>query len=253
MMRIVLVDNEKSSLDELGYMLTKYTNVEIAGMFTDSLEALKQIESINPDAVFLDIDMPILSGLNLAREIADINTSIAVIFITAYNNYAVEAFEIKAIDYVMKPIRKDRLDTAIEKLADMLDKGFFSKEPISDKIDALDDSRFDLNKIIVFDGEEYNVINPDDILYIEVQKKDTTITTQQKVYTARKSLDLWESKLKTKGFFRCHRSYMVNLKHITKVTPMFNNNYVIRLRQSSATIPVSKSHATELKRLLDMS
>ncbi|KLU60178.1 transcriptional regulatory protein YpdB [Peptococcaceae bacterium CEB3] len=252
-MRVVLVDNEKPLLDELEYLLNKCQAIEISAMFTDPVEALKEIDSLKPDAVFLDIDMPVLNGLNLAREIADLNKDIAIVFLTAFNDYAVQAFEINAIDYVMKPIRKDRLNITIEKLNTRLARGSSLKERMADKIAALaNDTKLAFDKVIAFDGEEYNVIAADDILYIEVEKKDTLIFTKQVTYRTRKSLELWKNSLPNRGFFQCHRSFIVNLKHIVKISPMFNNNYVIKLQGTSFDIPVGKSHIAELKKILNL-
>ena len=222
-------------------------------MFTDPVEALKQIDSLKPDAVFLDIDMPILNGLNLAREIADLNQDIAVIFLTAFNDYAVQAFEINAIDYVMKPIRKNRLNITLEKLRARMAQGLSGKNIMSEKISSLaNDNKLAFDKVIAFDGEEYNVIATDDILYIEVDKKDTIIFTKQGNYKTRKSLALWKNSLRNQSFFQCHRSFIVNSKHIVKISPMFNNNYIMKLQGTSVEIPISKNHIMELKKILNL-
>lgn len=253
MIRVVLVDNERPLLDELEYLLQKHKNIQIIGMFTDSVEALKNIELLKPNAVFLDIDMPILNGLNLARELVNIDKNISIIFITGFNNYAVQAFEVNAIDYIMKPVRTDRLKITIDKLNTMYEGGIFNEYSMSDKIDSLEeDNSFNFENIAVFDGEEYNLISAGDILYIQVKGKYTEVITKQVVYNTKKTLDFWEGRLKKHGFFRCHRSYIVNLKHISKVSPMFNNNYIIRLKEHAVNIPVSKGHIVELKRILDL-
>ena len=253
MIRVVLVDNEKPLLDELDYLLKKYECIQVLDTFTDSINALRNIEILKPDAVFLDIDMPILSGLNLAREIMTIDNTISIIFITGFNNYAVEAFEINAIDYIVKPIRIDRLDITIDKLNTMHQRGLLNQSPKTDVIDLLeDDNTFDFRKIAVFDGEEYHLISAEDILYIEVKSKYTDVITKNKTYNTKKTLDFWENRLKKQGFFRCHRSYIINLKHIVKISPMFKNNYILRLQGILIDIPVSKNHLIELKKFLDL-
>lgn len=253
MIRVVLVDNEKPLLDELDYLLKKYECIEVSGTFTDSIDALKNIQILKPDAVFLDIDMPILSGLNLAREIMNINSTISIIFITGFNNYAVQAFEINAIDYIVKPVRIDRLDITINKLNIMHQRGLLKESHNTDIINLIeDDNKFDFRKIAVFDGEEYHLISAEDILYIEVKSKYTDVITKNKTYNTKKTLDFWENRLKKQGFFRCHRSYIINLKYIVKISPMFKNNYIIRLQGILIDIPVSKNHLIELKKFLDL-
>jgi DNA-binding LytR/AlgR family response regulator len=253
MIRVVLVDNEKPLLDELDYLLKKYESIQVLDTFTDSIDALKNIEILKPDAVFLDIDMPILSGLNLAREIMTIDNTISIIFITGFNTYAVEAFEINAVDYIVKPVRIDRLNLTIDKLNTMNQSGLLKQSPKTDIIDLLeDDNTFDFRKIAVFDGEEYHLISSEDILYIQVESKYTDVITKNKIYNTKKTLDFWESRLKKRGFFRCHRSYIINLKHIIKISPMFKNNYILRLQGIHIDIPVSKNHLSELKTFLDL-
>lgn len=253
MIKIVLVDNEKPLLDELEYLLQKYENIEILAMFTDPVEALKNIADLKPDAVFLDIDMPVLSGLNLARELMDIDETTSIIFITAFNDYAVQAFEINAIDYVMKPVRKDRLDITINKLNAMLEKGLLKQCSMLEKITSLEDNnKLNFGKVAVFDGEEYNLIPAEDVLYIEVKSKYTVVVSKQGTFNTKKTLEFWESRLGKQGFFQCHRSYLVNLKHIMKLSPMFNNNYIIKIEGVTIDIPVSKSHIVELKKIIDL-
>lgn len=253
MIQVVLVDNEKPLLDELDYLLKKYEYIQVLGTFTDSVDALKNIEILKPDAVFLDIDMPILSGLNLAREIMTIDNTISIIFITGFNTYAVEAFEINAVDYIVKPVSIDRLDLTIDKLNTMNESRLLKQSPKTDIIDLLeDDNIFDFRKIAVFDGEEYHLISSEDILYIQVESKYTDVITKNKIYNTKKTLDFWEIRLKKRGFFRCHRSYIINLKHIIKISPMFKNNYILRLQGIHIDIPVSKNHLSELKTFLDL-
>lgn len=253
MIKVVLVDDEKPLLDELEYLLHKYENIQILGAFTDSVEALKGIGTLKPNAVFLDIDMPILNGLNLAREILNVNKNISIIFITGFGNYAVQAFEVNAIDYIMKPIQSDRLDATIDKLNTMYSKGLINQYSMSDKIDSLeDDNKFNFGKIAIFDGEEYNLILVEDILHIDAKNKYTDIVTKQTTYSTKKSLDFWENRLKKQSFFRCHRSYIVNLRHIIKISPMFNKTYIIKLKGSVIQIPVSKNHIVELKKILNL-
>jgi DNA-binding LytR/AlgR family response regulator len=124
--------------------------------------------------------------------------------------------------------------------------------PVDKRQTIANDNKLTFDKVIAFDGEEYNVIATDDILYIEVDKKDTIIFTKQGNYKTRKSLALWKNSLRNQSFFQCHRSFIVNLKHIVKISPMFNNNYIMKLQGTSVEIPISKNHIMELKKILNL-
>lgn len=234
MIRAVLVDNEKPLLDELAYLLSKHDSIQVVDMFTSSVEALKSMESLHPDVVFLDIDMPVLNGMNLARELLAIIPDVSVVFVTAFDHYAVQAFEVNATDYLVKPISSNRLLQTVDKLSKRLSGS---------------DDQMGTENIVIYDNEEYHVFQPEEILYIEAQRKETHIVTARTTVISRKSLDQWESQLKPQGFFRCHRSFIVNLKHIKRLSPMFNG-FAISQEGTSASIPVSKSNFHELKKLL---
>jgi len=116
MLKVMLLDDEKSALDEMEYLLKGREEVEVVASYTEPLKAIGEFRYINPDVVFLDIEMPVVNGLNAAREFLGFNSNINIVFATAYDEYAVNAFEMNAIDYLLKPLTKDRLDKAIEKL-----------------------------------------------------------------------------------------------------------------------------------------
>lgn len=251
MMRVVLVDDELPALDELAYQLNQFEYVEIIAQFTDSITALKAIEQLKPDAVFLDIDMPILNGLNLATELLEQNRSLPIIFITAYNTYALQAFEVNAVDYIVKPVRASRLEKTVKRLRENIESNFYQTEELMNQLkDIKKKLSEDTEKLVVFDGENYHFIPYDDMIYVEAQIKISEVVTTKGVFSTKKTMNLMEERLKNYGFLRCHRSYIVNPKHIVKIMSSGNGAFQIQLTTSSV-IPVSKSHAAEIKTLIE--
>ncbi|WP_027398903.1 LytR/AlgR family response regulator transcription factor [Anaerovorax odorimutans] len=249
-MRVILIDDELPALDELSYQLNNFDDVNVIAQFTDPLVALKEVEMMEPDVVFIDIDMPILNGLSFAVEILEHNENLLIIFVTAYNNYALQAFEVNAIDYIVKPVRLSRLTQTVEKLRKMLENNFQTKERL---FNQLTDLKKIMNKtsdrLVVFDGENYHFINFNEILYVEAMTKFVAVVTAEGDYTTKKTMKEMDERLRSRGFFRCHRSYIINPTHITEIMPTSSGTFNIKLNYS-AIIPVSKSHIMEVKELI---
>jgi DNA-binding LytR/AlgR family response regulator len=250
-MRVILVDDELPALDELSYQLNKFEQIEIIAQFTDSIAALKEIERLEPDAVFLDIDMPILNGLNLATELLEQDKSLPIIFITAYNHYALQAFEVNAIDYIVKPVRLSRLQQTVDKLQKRVGNNVAQNTQLMNQLNALKNTMNEVpDKLVVFDGDNYHFIQYGDIIYIEARIKVSEVVTTKGTFSTKKTMSVMEERLKDQGFFRCHRSYIINPKHITKIMPASNGTFQIKLIQSPV-IPVSKPHALEVKKIIE--
>ncbi len=154
-MKAVLIDDMKPALREMEYLLKKYSEIEIVGSFTDPITALEQIESLSPQVVFLDVDMPQLQGIDAASEILLLDRNIEIIFVTAYNQYAVEAFELNALDYLLKPVDVKRLDKTVSRL---LAKKEVAKEQLDNKLVIQSFGRFEIfiegNEPILFRTEK---------------------------------------------------------------------------------------------------
>lgn len=140
-MKAVLIDDMKPALHEMEYLLKKYSDIEIVGSFTDAITALEQIESLSTQVVFLDIDMPVLTGIDVASKILQLDQNIEIIFVTAYNQYAAEAFDLEALDYLLKPIDIKRLDKTVSRL---LAKKQVNKEKLENKLIIQSFGRFEV-------------------------------------------------------------------------------------------------------------
>ncbi len=254
MVKVILVDDERFALDELEFLLKKHQGIEIAATFDDPVTALEEANNIKFDAAFLDIDMPVINGLNVARELIEAYPNIKIIFVTAFDDYAVKAFDLNAIDYILKPIEKDRLDRAVEKLLSFNVKNPGKNSSIIDKLNRIDRNlKQDSERFPAFDDEDINLIKISDIYYFEAQMGKTIIASTSGKFKTKEMMDNLEAKLGNMGFFRCHRSYLVNLRYVTKISPMFNNNFILNLEDVTVDIPVSRLRIKDLKAVLGIS
>jgi len=251
MVKVILVDDERFALDELEFLLKRHDNIQIAAKFDDPVAALEEAKNIKFDAAFLDIDMPVINGLNVARELIEVYPNIKIIFVTAYDDYAVKAFDLNAIDYILKPIEKDRLQRAVDKLLSYNYKSSGTNSSIIDKLSRIDQNiKQDLERFPAYDDDDINLIKISDIYYLEAQMGKTVIVSGVGKFKTKEMMDNLESKLGGLGFFRCHRSYLVNLRYVTKISPMFNNNYILHLENVVTDIPVSRLRIKDLKAAL---
>lgn len=252
MLRSILIDDEDHALNELEYLLTNKKNlVNIIGSYTDPEKALSEVDWRKIDLVFLDIEMPIINGLDAAREIHSYNKYINIVFVTAFNDYAYEAFKVNAIDYILKPINEEKLTNKIIELNTTINLSS-AGNALWKKINEIEKHlKKDNYKIIAYDDDELVFLNIQDVLFIESESKSTYITTKHRRYKSKNTLDLWETRLVYLGFFRCHRSFIINLNYLKKISPMFNNNNIVKLHECNIEIPISRRYFKKLKELYD--
>ncbi|MEW9123807.1 MAG: LytTR family DNA-binding domain-containing protein [Thermotaleaceae bacterium] len=254
MLKVILIDDEKVALRELKYILNQYGEIQILGAFSDPVEALKEIPRLNPDVIFLDIEMPEVSGFAVAEQIVEFNIVPYIVFVTAYDEYAIKAFEVSAIDYILKPISPKRIGKAIEKLVKNRMHGYnhnIIKDPWQQKLkDMHRNYSHPFSKIFIYQEEGIILLNPSDILYFMIEGGTVVLVTHQRSYSIRETLNYWEERLADYGFFRCHRCYLVNIEKIEKIFPMFNSTYLLQLTNSSDEIPVSRNYSRVLKQIM---
>ena len=250
MLRVLLVDDGQPALDGLNDLLKQDKNVEVIEVLNDLKKAPKKIRLCKPDAVFIGINMPEISALILADEIREIDEGIDVIFITEYNKYAVEALELNAIDYILKPVGRDRLNMTIKRLLARRSENIRADKPATSRINAMNTYvRNNTEKIMIWDGEEMLFLKASDILYLTSIEGSTLIATRKGKFKVRDSLDTWEASLSDMGFFRCHRCSIVNVLHIDRITPKFGSSYIIKLEDIPDEIPLSRNRMKELKKI----
>lgn len=228
-MNCIIVDDEFPARKELSYFINTFSSIKIEEEFGDGIKALEYIQSHKPDIIFLDISMPKLDGIAFSKIVKNMENKPRVVFITAHPQYAVEAFEVEAFDYILKPYSESRIITALKRL----EKSSSSKPGSS--------------KITLWKNDKMIVINVDDISYCEASERKVFIYSKDDKFEIASTISDFSKKLPESNFFRCHRSYIVNLDKITEITPWFNNTYIVKLQGISADIPVSRSSINEFR------
>lgn len=239
-MEIVIVDNEQNALDYLVNILKERESITIQKTFTNSVEALVYLLKNSAQAVFLDIEMPNINGMYLAEQILSVFPETKICFVTAYNDFAVKAFEINAIDYILKPYSENRIMDCIRKMN-------ISSCNTSQIPSLSDNYKYQLDIICGFDEEDVVLLGFQDIYYIEVINRNILIHTKDKIYKGNKTLNFYEDKLKNRSFFRTHKCYIVNLDKISRFKPRINYTYDMFFKDIKDIVPISRNRVKELK------
>ncbi|MBC2856788.1 response regulator transcription factor [Cetobacterium sp. 2A] len=237
MLKCLIVEDEFPAREELKYFIKNHKGLDIDGEFENPLDALKYIQDHKVDVVFLDINMPELDGMSLGKILYKLDEEIKLVFITAYKDYAVDAFEIKAFDYLLKPYSEDRI---LEVLNSLVDQKQVEQIKTVSKV----------NKITVTSEDKMYVISIQEIYYIEASEKETLIHTKNRIYSSKIKISKFEEILPDEYFFRTHRSYIINLDKIIEIEPWFNTTYILKIMDLSFKIPVSRNNMKDLKELL---
>lgn len=241
MIKCLIVEDEFPAREELKYFIKNNKNLEVEKEFENPIDALKYIENHKIDAIFLDINMPELDGMSLGKIIYRLDPTIKLIFITAYKDYAVEAFDINAFDYLLKPYSEDRIIRVLNNLV---------KENLEKSTSlSLKDNYFN-NRLTVYHQDKMVVISISDILYIEADEKETHIFTKNFMYLSKLKISQLENILDEHIFFRTHRSYIVNINKVVEVEPWFNSTFILKVKENDFKIPVSRNKVKELKEIL---
>jgi DNA-binding LytR/AlgR family response regulator len=246
MKRIVLVDDEAPARDELRYLLNRSVRADIVGEGTNGFEAVALCRRLRPDILFLDIQMPGKNGLEAAREIVEFENPPVIIFQTAYDEYALEAFEVHAMDYLLKPLSPARLEETLKRAE--------RKSPAIEQLEALlnDLSRTEKHaypSLALFRGDTIIPIRQEEILFAEARGKEVRLATKRGDFFQNKPFRQIEDQLSHPDFFRCHRSYAVNLTYVEQVDLGVNNTYLIKIYGREERIPVSRGKIGEFREI----
>jgi len=249
---VIIADDEPLASGELAFLLKDFPEVELLATGTNGLEALELIQRFNPDVAFLDVQMPGLDGLSVVRRLRERegDDTPYFIFSTAFEQYAVEAFQLEALDYVLKPVDKGRLAATIERAQRFVQEKSNSLE----RQPALSESPAPHPKLVVRSGPRNLIIDSADLIYATIENGVITLFTQggegQSNY---KTLDELQANLDPAIFWRTHRSYLVNINQIREVVPWFNAGYQLKMSdKKNAEIPVSRVQTRRLRELLKL-
>ncbi|AIR06578.1 LytTR family transcriptional regulator [Cedecea neteri] len=241
-MKVIIVEDEFLAQQELSWLIKNHSEMEIVASFDDGMDVLKYLQHHEVDAIFLDINIPSLDGVLLAQNISKFAHKPFIVFITAWKEHAVEAFELEAFDYILKPYQESRIIGMLQKLEAAYQQQ--TSQPASSHENR------DATTINLIKDERIIVTDINDIYYAEAHEKMTFVYTRRESYVMPMNITEFCSRLPESHFFRCHRSYVVNLSKIREIEPWFNNTYILRLRDLDFQVPVSRSKVKEFRQLM---
>jgi two-component system LytT family response regulator/two-component system response regulator LytT len=264
-LRTVLVDDEQLARDELGYLLGQIGGVEVIGQAGNGVEAVSTIDRLQPDIVFLDVQMPGLTGFEVARRLLEDRSPTQIIFVTAYDQHAIEAFEVNAVDYLLKPVEQARLEIALERArkrisVDRAVSGAPGADPAMDPaqlekiIQLVTERQSRRERLAIRVGERFMLVQAEDVIYASLNDQGISVVTEQHAGTSSyRTLDELHDRLDASVFWRVHRSHLVNINKIKEIVPWFSRNYILRMKDEKATeIPVSRTQTRRLREYLKL-
>jgi len=246
----ILVDDEQLACEELSYLLKEFPDVEVLGTGRNGLEAVKLIENLEPDVVFLDVQMPGLDGFGVIQKLRDKNIPLPhFILATAYDQYAIEAFRWEALDYLLKPIEKERLALAVERARKAITE---TKSPQTEgPVLKLGPQR---TKLLVKSNNRNFIVDAQDVVYATIDDGlITVVATNVEGESNYRTIEELQSNLDPDTFWRVHRSFLVNIHRIKEVIPWFKSSFQLRMDdKKQSEIPVSRVQTKRLRALLKL-
>ncbi len=248
-LRCIIIEDESLAAELLSRNLKEHDQLSIIGVFGDGFSGLKAIQEMKPDLVFLDIELPKLTGLELLELLDD---PPMIIFTTAYNQYAIEAFEKNAVDYLLKPFSKPRLYSAVDKAIQKMNSQETATVAYQEVLSSIHvDKETHLDRIAVKDKSSIHLIAIEDIYFLEAQDDYVSIQTKDKAYLKNARLKFYEQNLNPKKYVRVHRSYIVNTSFIKKLENYSKDSFLLIL-QDDSRISVSRNGLLLLRKVLDI-
>jgi two-component system response regulator LytT len=250
-LRAIVVDDEQLAREELCYMLEQIGSVEVIAQAGNGLEAVGVVERLTPDVVFLDVQMPGLNGFEVAHRLIQNGTTPNIVFVTAFDRHAIEAFEVNAVDYLLKPIEAARLEKAVERTRQRV-----AQVPLNDQVERIvqlmAERQSKRERVAIKVGERFLLVQADEIIYASLTDDSINIVTSQLAGTSNfRTLDELQARLDPSVFWRVHRSHLVNINKVKEIVPWFSRNYILRMKDPKATeIPVSRAQTKRLREYL---
>jgi two-component system response regulator LytT len=270
-LKAVLVDDEQPARDEMVYLLGQVGGVELVGQADNGIEALETIRRLQPELVFLDVQMPGLTGFEVARRLLDDGAATHIVFVTAFDRHAIEAFEVNAVDYLLKPVDPGRLEISLERARRRVssarqeretstrdgvvdDPSHIGPDQLEKILQLVADRQSRRERLAVKIGERFLLVQADEIIYASMADESITVVTSLHSGTSNyRTLDELQARLDPSVFWRVHRSHLVNINKIKEIVPWFSRNYILRMKDEKATeIPVSRMQTKRLREYLKL-
>ena len=240
LIRVLVVDDEHYSRDELKHLLGEFASVQIVGEADSGEDAIVKALYHQPDVIFLDVEMPKMNGMEVAKALMELKKRPLIVFATAYPHFAAEAFRYEATDYLLKPYDEEQLQQTIQRIEKLLANT--SENEVTKPLGKL---------AVEADGEIF-YLEPKEIIYIYRDEKVSKIITTTQSYEVRTSLKELESRLIPFSFFRIHKSFLVNLIYVTRLTPWFNGAYEVEMVGREEMLSVSRNYVKALRGRLEI-
>jgi two-component system, LytTR family, response regulator LytT len=254
----IIVDDEQLARDELAYLLKNLGDVNVVAQGKNGLEGVNLIKEHNPDLVFLDVQMPGLDGFAVIKKLLDRKVPLPkIVFATAFDQYAVKAFEVNAVDYLLKPFDKKRVALSVEKARAKIEAGAGPEEKFDVLLRMLESQKPQTAKILIKAAGRLFLTDPKDICYATIEDGVITVATSghaglEGQSNCRTLEELFDS-LDPASFWRAHRSFLVNINHIREVVPWFKSSYQLRMDDKKQTeVPVSRAQTRRLRELFNL-
>ncbi len=254
----VIVDDEQLARDELAYLLKDVGDINVVAQGKNGVEAVNLIREHNPDLVFLDVQMPGLDGFGVIKKLLDRKVPLPkIVFATAFDQYAVKAFEVNAVDYLLKPFDKKRVVQSVQKARAKLESSTTSSDKLETLVRMLESQKPQTSKILIKAAGRLFLVDQKDICYASIEDGVISVATsgaagmegQSNCRTLEELLDSLDPNL----FWRAHRSYLVNINRIKEVVPWFKSSYQLRMDDKKQTeIPVSRAQTRRLRELFGL-
>jgi two-component system response regulator LytT len=254
----IIVDDEQLARDELAYLLKNAGDVNVVAQGKNGLEAVNLIKEHSPDLVFLDVQMPGLDGFGVIKKLLDRKVPLPkIVFATAFDQYAVKAFEVNAVDYILKPFDKKRVALSVEKARTKIEAGAGPEEKFETLVRMLESQKPQTAKILIKAAGRLFLTDPKDICYATIDDGVITVATSgaagMEGHSNCRTLEELFDNLDPNSFWRAHRSFLVNIHHIREVVPWFKSSYQLRMDDKKQTeIPVSRAQTRRLRELFNL-
>jgi two-component system response regulator LytT len=255
-LKALVVDDEQLAREELSFLLAQVEGVEVVGQAGNGIEAIGLIEDLSPDVIFLDVQMPGMNGFEVARQMLGRESAAEIVFVTAYDQYAIEGFQVNAVDYLLKPVDVARLEQAVQRTRRRLQsdrsRPALANEDLERIVKLVSERQSRRERLAVKIGERVMLVDADDLIFASLADDVITVVAGNLTGTSNyRSLDELQERLDPSVFWRVHRSYLVNINKIKEIVPWFSRNYILKMNDGRTTeIPVSRSQTKRLREYL---
>jgi two-component system, LytTR family, response regulator len=257
-LRTVVVDDEQLARDELCFLLGRIVGLEVVAQARNGVEALEVIEQQAPDVVMLDVQMPGLTGFEVARRLLRAGIESQFVFVTAFDQHAIQAFEVNAVDYLLKPVEATRLQTAVDRVRRRIQTDRVPARTQNGELDRLlqllGERQERRSQLAVKVGDRFLLVHAEEVVHASVEDDVITVVTTSLSGTSNyRTLDELQARLDPAVFWRVHRSHLVNINRIKEIVPWFSRNYLLKMRDARGSeIPVSRSQTKRLREYLKL-